>query len=244
MQKTTENKLKLEVKPRELTGKKAKRLRKEGLVLANIFGPDFKSQAVSINLKDFLKTYKTAKETNIVYLILGKEEIPVLIKNIQKHPVSDIILHVDFRKIDLKKKIETEIPVKIINTSEAVSQKGGVLLVQTESILVEALPQDIPQAIEVDISAIKEIGQEIKVKNLVKEAKYEIKTPLEKVIVSVVEHKEESITPDTTAAAPEVITEAQKEGEETSATGAAKEGKGENKTKPTEAKTETPAPKK
>ncbi len=239
MKQTTPDKVTLEVKNRELTGKKAKKLRKEGLVLANIFGPDFKSQSISVDLKIFTKTYKIARETAVVYLNLNKEEIPVLIKNVQKHPVSDMILHVDFRKIDLKKKIETAVPVKVTGVSEAVTQKSGVLLVQTDTVLVEALPQDIPSQIEIDISVIKDIGQEIKVSDLKKSDKYEIKTPPEKVLVSVVEHKEESVTPDTTAAAPEVITEAPVEGEEGTPAKPGEAAPAETKGKPSEAKPES-----
>lgn len=231
---TLKEKLKLEVQLRKLIGKKAKKLRKQGLIPANIFGPEFKSKAISVNLKDLLKTYKIAKETGVVYLNLDKEEIPVLIKNIQRHPVNDFILHVDFRKIDLKKKIETTVPVKIIGQSEAVTQKGGVLLLQTELINIEALPEDIPQEIEVDISVIKDIGQEIKISDLKKSDKYEIKTEADKVIVSVVEHKEESINPDTTVTAPEVITQTPKEEAPPNVSTETKE----------EIKPETPSPKK
>ena len=207
-----ENKLK--VMPRTVFGKKLKKLRYEGIIPANIFGPEYKSQSISVSFKDFIKTYKVAKETGIVYLDLNKEEVPVLIKNVQKHPVSDQILHIDFRKIDLKKKIQTEVPVEVVNASEAVTQKGGVLLTLSEILLVEALPENIPQAIEVDISVIKEIGQEIKVVDLAKSTKYQIIAPVDKVVISVVAHKEESITPETAAAAPEVIGEAPVEGEE------------------------------
>jgi len=240
MNKTTSDKLTLEVKNRELTGKKAKKLRKEGLVLANIYGPEFKSQSVSVDSKAFAKTYRTARETAVVYLKLNKDEVPVLIKNVQKHPVTDMILHVDFRKIDLKKKIQTEVPIKVVGASEAVSQKAGVLLIQSKTVLVEALPQNIPSHIEVDINIIKDIGQEIKVGDLKKSNQYEIKTSLEKVVVSVVEHKEESVTPDTTAAAaPEVITEAPVEGEEGTSAKTEETAATQEKDKPTEAKPET-----
>ncbi len=213
MKKTVASeKLVLKVTPRAIFGKKLKKMRHEGLVPANVFGPEFKSVSVSVPFKDFAKTYKTAKETGVIYLSLNKEEVPVLIKQVQRHPVTDDILHVDFRKVDLKKKIQTEVPVKTTGVSEAVAQKSGVLLTLSETLLVEALPQDIPQAIEVDISSIKELGQEIKVADLPKSTAYEIKTPVEKVVVSVVEHKEESVTPETTAAAPEVIGEAPVEG--------------------------------
>lgn len=205
MKNKSQEKITLSAEIRNLVGKKAKKLRKQSLILANIFGQNFKSQAISVNYKDFLKIYKIAKETGIIYLKLKNQELPVLIKNIQKHPVTDEIIHVDFRKIDLKKKIETEVPIKTIGESEAVTQKGGVLLIQSDHLLIEALPEDIPQEIEVDISIIKDIGQEIKISDLPKSDKYEIKTPLEKVLVSVIAHKEESATPETTTVAPELI---------------------------------------
>lgn len=205
----------LKVENRILLGKKINKLRKQGIVPSNIFGPEFKSTSISVDKKEFIKIYRVVRETGVVYLSLGKEEIPCLIKHLQKHPVTDILLHVDFRKIDLAKKIETNVPVKTIGVSEAVSQKGGVLLLQSENLLIEALPQDIPHSIDIDISTIKEIGQEIKVGDIVKSNKYLIKTSAEKVVVSVVAHKEESITPDTATAAPEVLTEtATGEGEE------------------------------
>jgi len=233
MKNQKQEKTKLSAQIRTLTGKKAKKLRKQGLIPANIYGPEFKSTSISINFREFLNTYKIAKETGIIYLQLEKNEIPVLIKHIQKHPISDQILHVDFRKIDLKKKIETEVPVKVVGTSEAVSQKGGVLLTQSEFLLVEALPEDIPQEIEVDISSIKDIGQEIKVADLKKSDKYTIKTSPDKVVVSVIAHKEESITPETTAAQPEVIT---KEKEEVEAEQSAEQTKQEPKPESTNKK--------
>ncbi len=212
-----ETKFTLEVTPRTIFGKKLKKVRKEGLVPANIYGPEFKSQSISVNYKEFLKTFQVVHETGVVYLKLNKEEIPALIKNIQYHPVSDIILHIDFRKINLTQKLQTDVPIKITGTSEAVAQKGGVLLKQLELLKVEALPQDIPQSIDLDISSLKEIGGEIKVSDIPQTSKYKLMDDPAKVIVSVVEHKEESVTPETTAAAPEVITAKPVEGEETTA---------------------------
>jgi large subunit ribosomal protein L25 len=205
------NKLILKVELRNVFGKKLKKTRKQGTVPGNIYGQDFKSTAVSFNLKDFINVYKVSGETGIVYLSLKEKEVPTLIKNLQKHPVTDKLLHVDFRKIDLKKKVETEVPVKVVGVSEAVTQKAGVLLLQSETLLVETLPEDIPSHFKIDISQIKEIGQEIKVDDLKKSDRYEIKTPAEKVVVSVIAHKEESVTPETTAAAPEILTEKEEE---------------------------------
>jgi len=232
-------KITLKVEPRQVFGKKLNKIRKQGFVPGNVYGPDFKSQSVSVLQKDLVKTYKRAGETGVVYLSLDKNNIPVLIKSIQKHPVSGFLLHIDFRKIDLSKKIETAVPVKMIGVSEAVSQKGGVLLVQSDTLLIEALPENIPSHIEVDISTIKEIGQEVKVADLKKSDKYEIKTLPEKVVVAVIAHKEESIVPETAVAAPEIITEAAEEGAEEGAA-APTTGEGE-KVKPAE-KTKEAAP--
>lgn len=232
------DKLTLTASIRKIVGKKVNKLRKEGIVPANIYGVDFKSTSVSLHAKEFIKIYRNARETGIVYTKLDGKEVPVLIKNVQRHPVTEVILHVDLRKIDLTKKIQTEVPVKTVGISEAVAQKAGVLLTQSESLLVEALPKDIPHQIEIDISTIKEIGQEIKVSNLPKSPLYEIKTPAQKVVLSVVAHKEESVTPETTpVAAPEVITEKVAEGEEVAVP--AVEGKKEQigpAAKPVEAK--------
>jgi large subunit ribosomal protein L25 len=225
--KADQKKLLLSVTKRTILGKKLKKLRIEGFIPANIFGVDFKSTAVTTSFKDFMHTYKIAKETGVVYIQLDKEEIPVLIQHVQLHPVTDLILHVDLRKIDLKKKIETHVPIQTIGQSEAVAKKGGVLLTHMEKLLVEALPQNIPQTIKIDISVLKDIGNEIKVSDIAVSTNYSIKEEPSKVIISVIAHKEESVTPETTVAAPEVITEKPVEGE--TVTPAAESGKEEKK---------------
>lgn len=214
-------KMSLAVEKREVFGKKLKTLRRTGAIPANVFGTGFKSEAVSVQQKEFYPVYRVAQETGVVYLTGLKTELPVLIQRVQKHPVNDVILHVDFRKVDLTKKIETEVPVVFVGQSEAVAQKGGVLLQAAKTLKVEALPQDIPHEISVDISVFKEVGQELKVADLPKSSAFEIKEDVALVVASVVAHKEESVTPETTAAAaPEVITEAKAEEGEAIAEGA------------------------
>ncbi|MCS7093005.1 MAG: 50S ribosomal protein L25 [Patescibacteria group bacterium] len=206
-----EKKVKLKVEKRTLFGKKAKKLIKEGYTLGNIYGRNFPSTAVSIPKKEFLRVYRVVKETGVFYLEIDGQELSVMVKDVQRHQVTDEIIHIDFRKIDLNEKIETEVPIKIIGQSKAVAEKGGVLLTQTNSITIEALPEKIPQVIEIDISSLKEIGQQIKVADLDSSAEYKIKAPLEKVIVSVVSHKEESTSPETTSVTPEIVTEKKEE---------------------------------
>lgn len=199
----SDDKLYLKVTKREVFGKKLKKLRKDGLLPGNIFGEEFKSQAVAVPIKDFLHTYKKAHETHVVYLMLASAEIPVLMQNLQKHPITDTLLHIDFRKVNLLKKIETAVPVKFIGESEAVAQNKGILLTLAESIMIEALPDKIPDSIEIDISRLKELNDEIKVSDLATSADFIFKDEAEKVIVRISQHKEEELTPQ--VAAPENV---------------------------------------
>ncbi len=213
MKKGTEKeRVMLSAQARTVHGKKNKQLRKQGQLPANVFGPQFTSQSLTVNYIEFRRIYRQVGETGIVYLKTEKDEIPTLISAIQRHPLDGMVLHADFRKVDLKKKITAVVPLTFVGVSPAVNA-GGVILTQTEKVEVEALPQNIPNHIEVDVSVLTKVGNEIKVGDLKIDSTYAIQTEKDKVIVSVTAHKEESTVAETTAAAaPEVITA--KEGEE------------------------------
>ncbi len=204
MESTT--KITLPAIPRTILGKSVRKMRKDGSIPGNIFGKGFKSQSILLNPKDFSSAYKQAGETGLMYVELDGKSIPALLSDVQYHPSRDSIIHVDLRKVDLTIKTEASVPVKFIGESVAVAQKNGVLITQLDHILVKALPADIPHDIEVDISALAEIGNEIKVSSLPKSADYEILDDPERTIVSVTEHVEEVIEVQTTTEAPEILT--------------------------------------
>jgi large subunit ribosomal protein L25 len=203
MKKTSKTKLVLEVQKREIFGKKLKALRKTGVLPGNIFGESMESKAVMLPLIELKHTFKKAGETQIVYLKIDGEELPVLIQNLQFHPMTAYPLHVDFRKVNLKKKIETEVPIKLVGESEAVNQNKGILLNMAESVLVEALPEDIPQEIEIDLSVLKELDDQVAIKDLKVTGEFILKDDPEKVIVRITEHKEESI--ETQVVSPDTV---------------------------------------
>lgn len=208
--------LKLTVEERKVFGKKVKKLRREGVLPANIFGREIKSQAVMLPVSDFRRVFTKAGGTQIVFLqIKGKKkELPVLIQNVQKHPITGFFLHADFRQVSLKKKITTKVPVKFVGQSEAVNQNKGVLLTLTESLEVEAMPGSIPKLIEVPISSLKELNDEIKVKDIKTGKDYSFKDNPEKVIVRIAPHKEETTKPE--AGVPEAAKEEEKKKPEVS----------------------------
>lgn len=211
VQKNKKEKIIMHAKVRKIIGKQTRALRKEGIIPANIYGKNFTSQTIALNKKEFFDTFKTAGETNIVYVILDDKEIPTLINEIQIHPINQSILHVDLRKINLKQKIEAQVPIAIVGTSKAVENKNGILLTQMTEITVTALPPDIPDNISVDISNMNELGDVIRISDLPKSDLFYINEDSEQTIVSVTEHKEEELEPETVSEKPEIIGEGETE---------------------------------
>ncbi len=160
--------MELSAKKREITGKNNKILRDQGLIPAVLYGPNFASSHISVNLKDFLRLYKKAGESTIIDLNIEGEKEPfkVLIKDKQVDPVSDTIIHVDFYKANLAEKVSVAIPIKIIGESPVVKSAQGIILTLLNEITVEALPLDLPHELIIDISSLSEIGQVVSVKDL------------------------------------------------------------------------------
>ncbi len=214
MAKEKKEKIKLSAKKRDLFGRKVKRLRREGKIPANIYGRDFKSTAITVEEKDFLRVYRIAGRTNVIYLDLEGKELPVLVASVQYHPLFDKPIHIDFKKVDLKQEVEAEVPVKIVGQSPAVEDKGAEVIIQSNTLLVKALPDKLPSQIEVDISKITEPGVEIKVKDLAAGKDYEIVDEPEKTIVVVTAHVAEEVEEKPAEeAAPEAEAEKKEEGE-------------------------------
>ncbi len=156
----------LKAEKRTILGRKAKKLRKEGLLLANLYGRDVKSQALQLPLNEFNKIYKQSGETGIIELNLGDSKPrPTLIHNIQRDPLTNQIIHVDFRQVDLTKKITAQVPVELLGEAPAES-KGGVLVQQIKEVEVEALPAELPEKLTLDISKLTEIDQFLTVEDL------------------------------------------------------------------------------
>lgn len=184
----------LKAEKRTLEGRKVKNLRKEGFLPGNIYGKKIKSEAVQIVLKDFQKTYKEVGETGLLTLTIGSTEKPVLIHNLQLNPVSDAPIHVDFLQVDLKEKIEADIPVELVGESPAEKQALGTVVQYINEIRVEALPTDFPEKFEVDTSKLAEVDQAVTVKDLnYDKSKIEIKTGLDEIVVKVEPPQKEEV---------------------------------------------------
>jgi len=160
------DKITLNAQKRTIVGRKVKKLRKEGLVPANLYGKKIKSQSVQVQAKEFGSVFAKAGETGLVTLMLDKVPHPVLIKNVAYHPVTGSPLHIDFFQVDLKEKVQTRVPISFVGESPAVKDKTGVLLTMLSEIEIEALPTDLPEKLEVDISKLAAVGDTLKVSDL------------------------------------------------------------------------------
>jgi large subunit ribosomal protein L25 len=157
---------KLTAKSRKIFGRKVKKLRREGILPANLYGKKVKSQALELPVVDFLKVFKQVGETSLVDLKINSQTRPVLIHNLQVHPVTDEPLHADFHQVSLKEKTTADVPVEIRGDAPAVEQKKGILIQPLDEIEVEALPTDFPEKFVVDISKLEEVDQAITVADL------------------------------------------------------------------------------
>lgn len=157
---------KLIVEKRKIVGKKVKKLRKEGLLPANIYGKTVKSTSVQVPLKEFEKIYKEAGETGLVDLEVEGEIRPSLIHNVQKDYYKNQLLHVDFFQVNLKEKVTTMVSVVAIGEAKAVSEKIGLLLQPLSQVEVEALPTDLPEKVEIDVTSLASLNDQLTVASI------------------------------------------------------------------------------
>lgn len=199
---------------RTLFGRKTKQLRKKGIIPANIFGKKMDSKAIELEQSILLDTMRKAGETGLIHLkIKGDDKThPVLVSGYAQDPVSGAMLHVDFHEVDLKQKTTATVPLKAVGESEAV-KAGMVLVMQKNELDVEALPTDLPDVIEVDISSLTEVGMSIHAKDLkIDRSKVTIELGDEEVIATVQEPAKEEVVEVAPADGAETA-EASKEGE-------------------------------
>lgn len=177
----------LQGQKRELVGRKVKNLRAKGVVPATVYGKKISSENIAINASEFLKLYASTGETGLIELTVGSQMSPVLVHTVQKHAVTGELLHVEFYHVDLKEKVHTKVPVVFIGEAAAVSEKKGVLLTLSTEVEVEALPAELPEKIEVDVTGLAEVDQELKVGDLKVPSGITILTDSEVIVVKVSE---------------------------------------------------------
>ena len=182
--------LKLEFKKRDIKENLSK-LRKEGFVPAVFYGHKEKSTPISVKSVDFMKIWKQAGKYSVINLDGNGVDHDALIHAVDLDPITSAPLHTDFYVIEKGKKLKVNVPVEFIGVAPAVKDLGGILVKVMHNIEIEALPKDLPQKIEVDISPLTDFGNVITAKDAKIPANVTLITKTEEVVASVYEPKEE-----------------------------------------------------
>ncbi len=157
----------LSAKKRTEFGKRLIGSRKEGLVPAVMYGSGKESRALFVKLSDFLKVWKNAGESTIIGLGVDNEQAHnVLIHDVSVDPVVSRPLHVDFYEVASDKALRVHVHVEFIGEPEAVKSLGGALVRIMHEIEVEAMPQDLPHEITIDVSHLAAFGDKIFIKDI------------------------------------------------------------------------------
>ncbi len=205
--------MELQVKKREIIGKKVEKLREAGMIPAELYGHDSENVHLSVPAKEFMKLFKEAGESTIINLDLGNEKLPVLIHDLQKNPLTDEISHIDFYQVRMDEEITASVPLEFVGEAPAVKEKGGILIKAVQEIEIEALPADLPHKIEVDLIGLSDIGRSIHVKDLKIGEKVKALIDAETVVATVTEPAKEEVE-EKPISVEEVEVEGEKEKEE------------------------------
>jgi len=165
-------------------------IRADGYIPAVVYGPKFVNTNISLHYQDFVRTYNKHGETTLIELDIEGKKVGTLIHEIDLDPVSNKVRHIDFYVPEAGKKVHAGVPLEFVGESAAI--KGGAQLVKVmHEIEVEALPENLPRFIEVDISLITNVDVSVHVSDLKFPAGVTTKVDAEEVVASAVEYKEE-----------------------------------------------------
>jgi len=180
-------------------------LRVAGKLPAVIYGAFNDPVAVAVNPKDVTRIIRGKSGHNAIFdvEVAGVERTPVILADEQYDPITSRLIHVDFRRIDLSRKLRVSVPIHVTGEAKGVKQQGGILDVVTRAIEIECVPDDIPDQFDVDVTELM-IGNAIRVSELALKPGVRVLTAGEAVIAHIVGVKEEATADATKVAEPEV----------------------------------------
>ena len=157
----------LSLSPRTVTGKKVKRLRERGILPVHMYGSGIESQALQAEASDLRRILpRVGANIPVSIAVDGSDaENICFVREVQRHPVTEVLLHVDFIRVDVTQTISAEVPINLIGSAPA-TQQGGTLLQPLTSLLVEALPMNIPASVEADVSGLDDFEKSIVVSDI------------------------------------------------------------------------------
>lgn len=194
---------------------KARDLRKERKIPAEYYGAGQENIHLAIDYQTFRKVYSEAGGSSIIDLnIEGEAEShKILIHEVSHDPVTDEFQHVDLMRVDMSKKITTNVPIHLTSESPAVKNLGGILTQNKSDLSIRCLPENLLKEITVDIGKLEEIGDSVRVADLkLDAAKYELGEEDDAIVCTILapkteEELEEELAEDVGEAVSEEVAE-------------------------------------
>ncbi|MBP1465374.1 50S ribosomal protein L25 [Candidatus Chloroploca sp. M-50] len=192
---------------RMVLGKKVKHLRTQGLLPATVYGRGIEPVSIQLDSKAFNLMFRQAGRTSLIDLFIDGQLMSVFVQDVQRHPVKRDILHVDFKAVDLKRVIQVEVPVIAVGESPVIVRGDALLNHALSTVMVEALPAELPQHIEVDISVLDQMDKSIHARDLAASGTYKVLTNADAVVLSLTQLRATTETEDEAAVVtePELI---------------------------------------
>jgi large subunit ribosomal protein L25 len=231
------NEIVIDVTPRTEFGKNpSRKLRRSGMIPGIVYGSHKPPVPISVDPKQVERILHLESGVNTVFMLhlVGKDQRRyAMIKDFQADPVSSRLQHADFIRIQMDEAVQVNVPIQTVGEAPGVKLDLGILDIPLREIRIESLPADIPDHIQVDISALK-IGDSIRVAELKVPPKVKILTEANQVVAVVTppaKEEEPGAAPVAEVTEPEVIKKGKAASEEEGAAeeAPAKEGKSEKK---------------
>jgi len=208
----------VEARERTDLGKNASgRLRRDGGVPGVVYGLDRPPFTVGVGARRIEEVLglETGRNTIFTLALAGQDRSrAVMIKALQRDPVTERLVHVDFVRVDLAKAVRVAVPIRLIGIAEGVKSDGGLLEFVHRQVEVECLPSDIPEHLDLDVTALR-LNQHLSVKDLPARERVTVLDDAEAIVCVVAVPKEEAAPVVEEAAATTAEPEVLKKGKET-----------------------------
>lgn len=182
----------LKVQQRADTGKRVRRLRRQGLIPAVLYGHGVTNVNLSVPFHQFAKVFKTAAHSSLVDLVVDDAKpVKVLIADVQADPLSGRTAHVDFHQVKMTEKLHTQIPLRFTGEPPAVKAYGGVVVTSLQAVPVSCLPQDLVPEITVDVTKLANLHDALQVKDLALPKGVEVLLKDSEIVVTVIPPRSE-----------------------------------------------------
>ncbi len=156
----------LQIQKRTIEGKKVKTLRTQGITPIHLYGSGVESSSMQADFKDLINVLNQSGFSVPITLNDGKNDILVFARNVQRHPLTEEILHVDFQVVSKDDEVEIEVPINLTGESPAVKNFGGILIKLLETIRISSKVDRVPESIDLDISVIESLEQSLLVNEI------------------------------------------------------------------------------